>query len=200
MPVPEVQKERTKRADAVRNKDAIIDAALTRLSDNPGASMAEIARVAGVGRVTLYGHFSSRQELIEAALVRTIMRSEAELATVDLSGDPVEALQRLVDHSWRIVHDFHVLLGVAESALSNDQIRAHHGKPLARVQDLIERGQQEHRMRSDVTAEWLTACMMAILHEAAAQVRAGRMTDAEAAHAASSAVIAIVMPSSTAGQ
>jgi len=156
--------------------------------------MTDIAAQAGLGRVTLYGHFSSRQELIEAALVRTITRSEAELSRVDLSGDPVEALKRLVDHSWRIVHDFHLLLGVAESALSNDQIRAHHGKPLARVQDLIERGQKENRMRRDVTAEWLTACMMAILHEAAAQVRAGRMTDAEAAHAASAAVIAVVTP------
>jgi len=185
--------DRSTREDAARNRDAIIDSALRCLADDPRASMTDIAAQAGLGRVTLYGHFSSRQELIEAALVRTIIRSEAELATVDLSGDPVEALQRLVDHSWRIVHDFHVLLGVAETALSNDQIRAHHGKPLARVQDLIERGQKEHRMRRDVTAEWLTACMMAILHEAAAQVRGGRMTDAEAAHAASAAVIATVI-------
>ena len=186
--------DRSTREDAARNRDAILDAALRCLADDPRASMTDIAAQAGLGRVTLYGHFSSRQELIEAALVRTIVRSEAELAGVDLSGDPVEALKRLVDRSWRIVHDFHVLLGVAESALSNDQIRAHHGKPLARVHDLIERGQHEHRMRADVSADWLTACMMAILHEAAAQVRAGNMTDAEAAHAASTAVMAIVTP------
>jgi TetR/AcrR family transcriptional regulator, mexCD-oprJ operon repressor len=186
--------DRSTREDAARNRDAILDAALDCLATDPRASMTDIAARAGLGRVTLYGHFSSRDELIEAVLVRTITRSEAELSAVDLSGDPLEALQRLVDRSWRIVHDFHLLLGVAEHALSNDQIRAHHGKPLARVQDLIERGQSEHRMRSDVTADWLTACMMAILHEAAAQVRAGRMTDAEAAHAASAAVIAIVTP------
>jgi AcrR family transcriptional regulator len=187
--------DRSTREDAARNRDAILDAAMRCLAADPRASMTDIAAQAGLGRVTLYGHFSSRQELIEAALVRTIVRSEAELGTIDLSGDPVEALRRLVDRSWRIVHDFHVLLGVAESAMSNDQIRAHHGKPLGRVRDLIERGQAEHRMRSDVSAEWLTGCMMAILHEAAAQVRVGRMTDGEAAHAASTAVMAIVMPS-----
>ncbi|MFC5501323.1 TetR/AcrR family transcriptional regulator [Lysinimonas soli] len=180
------------RGDAARNRDAILDAALEGLADDPRTSMTDIAARAGLGRVTLYGHFSSRDELIEAAMIRTIERSEAELATADLSGDPVEALKRLVDRSWRIVHNFHVLLGVAETALSNDQIREHHGKPLTRVQQLIERGQSEGRMRPDVTAEWLTACVMAILHEAAAQVRAGRMTDADAAHAASVAVIAIV--------
>lgn len=186
--------DRSTREDAARNRDAIIDAALRCLADDPRASMTDIAAQAGLGRVTLYGHFSSRQELIESALVRTITRSETELSTVNLSGDPVEALKRLVERSWRIVHGFHVLLGVAETALSNDQLRAHHGKPLARVQDLIERGQTEQRMRSDVTAEWLTACVMTLLHEAAAQVRSGRMSEAEAAHAASASVIAIVIP------
>ena len=187
--------DRSIRGDAARNRDAILDAALQCLADDPHASMTDIAAQAGLGRVTLYGHFSSREQLIVQAMVRTIHRSEAELARIDLSGDPVEALRRLVDRSWRIVHDFHMLLGVAEAAMSNDQIRAHHGKPLARVQQLIERGQIEGRIRADVTAEWLTACFMAILHEAAAQLRAGRMTDAEAAHAASAAVVAIVSPS-----
>lgn len=45
---------RSKRADAQRNIEAILDAAAVCLSGNPEASIAEIAQTAGVGRVTLY--------------------------------------------------------------------------------------------------------------------------------------------------
>jgi AcrR family transcriptional regulator len=55
---------RPRRADARRNIAAILDAAVASLADNPDASMAEIAARAGVGRVTLYGHFKTRAELI----------------------------------------------------------------------------------------------------------------------------------------
>ena len=113
--MPEVQKERTKRADAVRNKDAIIDAALTRLSDNPGASMAEIARVAGVGRVDpLLRHFADRKDLVGAVFERAMDRAEAELAAVDIEQDTWNSLQEIVQSSWRVLHQFNALLAAAE--------------------------------------------------------------------------------------
>jgi len=183
---------RSARGDAARNREAIIEAALRCLAVDQRASMTDIAASAGLGRVTMYGHFSSRDELIEATLMHVIARSEAELAQINLDGEPLDALRRLIDGSWQIVHDFHVLLGVAEAAVSNDEIRAHHGKPLARVEQLIIRGQSEGRMRSDLTAQWLTACFMAVLHEASAQLRAGRMDVADAARTASATVVALV--------
>jgi TetR/AcrR family transcriptional regulator, mexCD-oprJ operon repressor len=103
--VPEVQKERVKRADAVRNKDVIIDAALTCLGEDPGASMAEIARVAGVGRVTLYGHFADRRELVGAVFERTMDRAEAELATVDISSSRPGGSSTNSTRSWRRPND-----------------------------------------------------------------------------------------------
>ena len=50
--------------------------------------MTEIAHAAGVGRVTLYGHISSRSELLDAAAIQTMRLAEAELAPLDLDGDP----------------------------------------------------------------------------------------------------------------
>ena len=49
-----------RRADAQRNVQRILDAAVACLAERPNATMADIAKVAGLGRVTLYGHFSSR--------------------------------------------------------------------------------------------------------------------------------------------
>ena len=61
-----------RRADAERNIEAILDAALARLGRDPSASMTEIAKAAGVGRVTLYGHFPSREALVDTLFDRSL--------------------------------------------------------------------------------------------------------------------------------
>lgn len=184
--------ERPTRSDAVRNRDAILEAAIHELARDPRASMTDIAGAAGVGRVTLYGHFSSREELVEATLLRVIERSEAELASLDLSGEPMTALDLLVRRSWRIVDTFHRLLGVAEATLSNEQIRAHHAEPMARVRSLIERGQHEGAMRRDLDAAWLTSCFTAILHTAAGDLRAGRLSEDDADRVVATTVVSLL--------
>lgn len=184
---------RAPRADAVRNRDAILDAALHCLSANPHASMTEIAAAADVGRVTLYGHFSSRDQLIEALLIRTIHRAEAEFAALDLSGPPIEALELLLRRSWRIVDTFHGLLGAVEEALSNDRILDHHAQPQARVEELLARGQAHGDFRRDLDAAWLTSCVTAILHTAAADLRRGRLDEAGADRVVTATVMSLVV-------
>lgn len=75
-----------RRADAVRNQAAILAATRGTLSINPDATMAQIAHAAGVGRVTLYGHFSNRAELIDAALADVLHRGNGVLEQLDLDG------------------------------------------------------------------------------------------------------------------
>src|SRR5437879_2135490 len=102
--MPATAKE--KRADARRNIEAILDAALACLIRDPDANIGDIAKHAGVGRVTLYGHFSTRAELIDAVFTRVVAESDQILGAVDLTGDPREALTRLIESSWRIVHRY----------------------------------------------------------------------------------------------
>ena len=136
---------RTQRADARRNVEAILDAAVACLARDPEVSVVDIAAAAGVGRVTLYGHFKTRAELIDAALVRTIQRADQILDATDTTGDPVEALSRLVASSWEIVDQFRNILLAAHRELPAERIRGVHDRILRRVQSLIERGQRSER-------------------------------------------------------
>jgi AcrR family transcriptional regulator len=56
----------SKRSDALRNRDAILAAALQALTESPDASLNAIARRAGVANATLYRHFPTREELVLA--------------------------------------------------------------------------------------------------------------------------------------
>ena len=104
----------TKRADAVRNVERILDAAIACLTERPTASMADIAKRAGLGRVTLYGHFASRAELLEAVVVRVLEQGERALGAVDLSGNPRDALSRLIESSWLLTSQAASIIAAAE--------------------------------------------------------------------------------------
>ncbi|WP_344059327.1 TetR/AcrR family transcriptional regulator [Microbacterium pumilum] len=174
-----VQRERAVRSDSTRNRDAILQAAAECLSVNPSASLADIAQAAGIARITLYGHFSSRNELLTELVHTSMARVEAELASVDLSGDTWHALEALVASSWRLVSSLSVLRGVAEHALPADEMHGSHGDPRTRVEHLLARGRADGSFRDDQSIAWQTACYFSLLHGAAAEVRAGRLSEDE---------------------
>jgi AcrR family transcriptional regulator len=146
---------RGRRADARRNISVILDVALTCLAHDPDVSIGDIAKAAGVGRATLYGHFPSRAELVDAVFANALERAERALSTVNTTGDPRHALTSLIASSWRLVTEFRALLAAAERELPAERIRAHHDQPLQRVQALIARGQRDGVFRGDLPASWL---------------------------------------------
>ncbi|MEZ5090063.1 MAG: TetR/AcrR family transcriptional regulator [Micropruina sp.] len=171
---------RPRRADALRNIEAIVEAATRLLAVNPDSSLGEIAKEAGVGRITLYGHFDSRAALLNEVASRAIAQAERELATVDLDGDPREALGRVLDASWRLTHRFGALVVAASQALSPEQLRRVHEEPFARARTLLERARQRGEFRDDVSIDWQLRVVQAILHGASAAVHRGEITAEEA--------------------
>ncbi len=171
-----------RRADAERNIAAIVDAALACFAEQPRASMADVARAAGVGRVTLYAHFPSRAALLDAALARAIAAAGTVVdAEVDDRDPADQALGALIGSSWRTLHRCGRLFEAAQADLDAETLRRHHDPALARVDALISRGRSEGVFRTDLPTSWLVTTFYSLIHAAAEDVHAGRLDAADAA-------------------
>lgn len=185
---------RPRRADAQRNVEAILSAARESLAANPDATLAEIAQAAGVGRITLYGHFRTRAELIEAVLTQVMEESGAVIDATDTRGDPAQALARLVAASWRIVDQYRSLRHAAENELPSDEVRALHDRHLQQVTTLITRGQRAGTFRRDLPRTWLVSLCFSTMHAAAEDVGAGRMAAEDAPRLITAALLGALTP------
>ena len=86
--------KRKPRADAVRNRERVLDAAKAVFSQGGPASLETVAKRAGVGIGTLYRHFPTREALYEA-VYRHEVDQLVELARhLEVERTPVEALRR----------------------------------------------------------------------------------------------------------
>jgi AcrR family transcriptional regulator len=163
------------RADAQRSVARILDAALDALASDPDASMAEIARRAGVVRATIYVHFPTREALIAAVTERAIAEVTAAIETAEPArGEPAEALQRVITTAWRTLGRFHALVEI-NARLPHADLHALHAPVLAVLVPLIERGQRDGAFRPDVPPVWHLSALLALIHAASGELSAARI-------------------------
>ena len=172
--------QRRRRADADRSVQAIREAALEALASDPEASMAEIARRAGVVRATIYAHFPTRESLLDAVMEdATEQVAQAMRKAEPDRGEPKEALERVLLATWQQLSQFHNVLAINMSRLSTQELHRRHLPITRQLVPLVERGQAEGVFRSDVSATWLIAVLRAIVHVASTELQAGRLSQAE---------------------
>lgn len=192
MPTPAAGPRR--RADAERSIARIVSAARECLSGDPNASVDDIAKAAGVGRMTLYGHFGTRAELVEAALVDALRAGEEALSAVDLTGDAHDALARLLGSTWSLVAESMALLTAAQGTLPAGRIRRLHAAPAQRVEELIRRGRDGGAFRTDLPIAWLVNVVHYVLKGAAEENRAERLKAEDAARVVIATVQSLLSP------
>jgi AcrR family transcriptional regulator len=197
MPIADARPRR--RADAERNIARIVSAARMTLSGNPEATIDDIAKAAGVGRMTLYGHFPSRAALVEAAMVDALRAGEETLSAIDLTGDARDAVTRLLESSWFLVAESTALLAAAQNTLSAARIRELHAGPAQRVDELLVRGQAQGVFRTDLPVTWLVGVVHHVLHGTAEEIRAGRVQAEDAARMIVATVQSMLAPSPRSG-
>ena len=170
-----------RRADAQRNIERILDAAVEALTDDLDASMSEVARRAGVVRATVYVHYPTREALLDAVTDRAFGEVGAVIVAAEPErGTPADALRRVVAAAWRKLGRYQALVAVATSTRTPEELHERHAPVLDLLVPLIRRGQDAGAFRDDAPASWHLATLMAVMHAASAEVRAGRIDEADA--------------------
>jgi AcrR family transcriptional regulator len=95
---------RKPRADALRNRERVLEAAKAVFSAGGAeASLEAVAKYAGVGIGTLYRHFPTREALYEAVYRREVEQLGELADTLKDDAEPVEALRRWISSNIEFV-------------------------------------------------------------------------------------------------
>jgi AcrR family transcriptional regulator len=156
--------DRRLRADAARNRAAILAAAESVFAERGRAmSTEEVAMRAGVGIGTLFRHFPTKQALLEALLLAHVeqLAAEADALAVDDGG---EALLLFFEHVVEQAARKRPLVeALAETGVNVKQLMRGAAEDFrAAVGQLLERAQQRGVVREDVKASDIVALLMAL--------------------------------------
>jgi AcrR family transcriptional regulator len=166
------------RADAVRNRARILDAAETIFSaEGVCAPIDKVAELAGVGVGTVYRHFPTKEDLFEAIVV-TRLEDLLELAQAEASSEsPGTALFSYLQqfaHEASAKHDLFDAMGAAGIDLKT-RCAEKLGEMKARIGLLLTRAQVAGAVRHDTSVDELIGLVMGTCQAAA---RAGLDDDA----------------------
>jgi AcrR family transcriptional regulator len=170
---------RPMRADAVKNRQRILDAAeAVFASEGLSVPVDVVAERAGVGVGTLYRHFPTKEALFEAIVVtrlQHLVRSADEMATADDPGEALFAFLRTFGHQASEKHDFVDALSIAGIDIKSS-CAANFDELQAGIRRLIDRAAASGAVREDVTSAEVIGLVVGACH-AAGQSGLGATSD-----------------------
>lgn len=141
------------RKDQVRNRQRLVAAARQAFVElGPEVSLETVARRAGVGTTTLYRHFPSKEEMVEAVLDELIQPVQENAERAEQVADPHEAF-RFVFAQGCTMPEEDVLAFARLAAASARAERYANALVVRVVRGVTERLREAGGLRPDLTAE-----------------------------------------------
>lgn len=170
MEIGSAKSSRKPRADALRNRERVLEAAKAVFSaGGPDASLEAVAREAGVGIGTLYRHFPTREALYEAVYRREVEQLSELAEELKDEAAPVEALRRWLRSNVEFVATKKgMATALALAAGPPSELTAFSFERLTKaIGMLLQRAVAAGEVRADITPEDLlrTLVGMCMLHD-----------------------------------
>ncbi|WP_051110476.1 TetR/AcrR family transcriptional regulator [Longispora albida] len=157
------------RADAARNREALLAAASAEFAAHGAdASVADIARRAGIGKGTVFRHFPTKEHLLGAIVLDRLV-TISELGEDLLgAGDAGRALLEFLTAACERVQqlDLSFLLAASPAVLAEPAVSAAQERMFGVVGALVARAQEQGAVRADVTGPDVILLMCAPSHAA----------------------------------
>lgn len=158
-----------------RGEEALLREIMAVLADDPGATMAEVATATGVGRTTIYRYFSDRETMVDrVALLGARMYIESFENARPREDTGLQAIERFCERLFEIPDVLSLLF--ADNPLITDDSFARLARltrdgterktssevtadtpPPDPVEGVIERGQNDGSITTDVPVAWASA-------------------------------------------
>src|SRR3954453_6882018 len=154
--------EPTMRADARRNRAAIVAAARDAFAEHGlQTSLDDIARRAGGGSGTLYRHFPSRVDLVTAVFTERMAENAAAVEEAQQQSDPWEAFAGYVRRSCRAQATDRGLADLFALGYGGNELRELRARAYEGFVALIDAAKASGDLRDDFTDQDMVLLMMA---------------------------------------
>jgi len=158
---------RKPRADALRNRECILEVAKTAFTrQGANTSLEEIAKQAGVGIGTLYRHFPTRDALVEGVYRNEVEKLAAAAARFAETMSPLEALRAwmmlLVDY----IAAKHIIAPALNSVVGGPSRLYEGSRSMIQgaIADLVKRAKRSGDLRKDLDALDLLRALIGVSH------------------------------------
>jgi AcrR family transcriptional regulator len=148
--------KRKPRADAIRNRERVLEAAKAVFNQGgPEASLEAVARHAGVGIGTLYRHFPTREALYEAVYRREVEQLVELAKHLEAETAPIEALRQWLRAGVEFMATKKgMAAALAMAAHGSSELVAYSLERLTRaLGDLLQRAMAAGDIRADIDPE-----------------------------------------------
>jgi AcrR family transcriptional regulator len=161
---------RKPRADGVRNRERVLEAAKAVFSaGGSDASLEAVAKRAGVGIGTLYRHFPTREALFEAVYRREVDQLSELAEQLRNAPEPVDALRRWLKAYVELVATKKGMISALALAVqTSSDLYAHSFDRLAKaIGTLLDRAVAAGQIRADLGPDELLRALigMCYLHD-----------------------------------
>lgn len=164
MPQPPPRAARPVRADAQRNRQALMTVARGAFATQDAVTLEDVARAAGVGIGTLYRHFPTREALVEA-----VYAAELDAVTGSAPGlltelTPPAALRALMDRYASFAAAKRGMVDTLRAGWASGRIAtpATRERLTATIATILVAGVRDGSLRPDVEADDVTTLLLGV--------------------------------------